>query len=653
QQLRHHIQRIRKLNHPNLLRIHEEGWDGQHYYFTMQYLEGLSLRKIMNLRREKKQLFTSNEILPIFSQLCDVLSYLHTSMFHGLLKPENIIVLPELIKLTDVGLATIFSPEVLLQRHPTPKSAYITPEQRQFCGDASSDIYAMGVLLAEMLTGIVSEPLFQSILTYQNQCHPLIDQVFQKATQEQDDKRYQHISEMFADLEHIQKYGELAEHKPPATLVSAQPAKPPQELTLDLEEELDFERAFSESFDELASSQEKTVAGPPPQKPETPPPPQKTKPPPPPQVQHIPPQVQQNVLTNASPLPPSASYILPSHNPSTAGPHIPPLLHRTPSPTTPHPQPTTSSFTPASMEPQTSSFIPSTQQPKPTPQVSSPIGTLFFLAGIFLFLITGCIALYFKFFYLPQIQNPQNSSKSPLLIIDAQSDAQDSTHPKLEPTPEQSLPEPIPEQTTPELVPEPTPKLHCPKEMSLIPEGNFLMGSAADDPMRNLSDKKRSTTPTPSYCIDRYEFPGKARAPKNIVSWFRAKALCAKQGKRLCSEIEWERACKGIRNLRYPYGNPFDPNACNTRNAKSKNRKIRPSGSTPKCKSSFNVFDMSGNVAEWTASSQKRRKVVRGGASNRPDWDVRCDSRALRTPRTRKRHIGFRCCQNPLSKPPE
>ncbi|MCB9644413.1 MAG: SUMF1/EgtB/PvdO family nonheme iron enzyme [Myxococcales bacterium] len=186
----------------------------------------------------------------------------------------------------------------------------------------------------------------------------------------------------------------------------------------------------------------------------------------------------------------------------------------------------------------------------------------------------------------------------------------------------------------------------CPHGMVWIEAGSFRMGSAVSDPMHFFGEKQLVRTRTSAYCIDRYEAPGKGKMPSRGVSWSDAKRRCRAQGKRLCTESEWERACKGSSGRRYPYGNSFNPSACNTRDAGGKNRSLRRTGSYSRCRSSFGVFDMSGNVAEWTSSPFRRKgwRIIRGGSFNRPDWDVRCASRGGLPPSSRKPSVGFRCC---------
>ena len=127
-----------------------------------------------------------------------------------------------------------------------------------------------------------------------------------------------------------------------------------------------------------------------------------------------------------------------------------------------------------------------------------------------------------------------------------------------------------------------------------------------------------------------------------------ADALCGNSGKRLCSEEEWEAACRGPQNLRFPYGTRFDPEACNTTDAKDNPRQTNTSGAFSRCKSGYNVFDLSGNAAEWTTSdydsTEVAGKAVKGGSASRPGFDDRCASRRKVAPGAHAINVGFRCC---------
>ena len=191
----------------------------------------------------------------------------------------------------------------------------------------------------------------------------------------------------------------------------------------------------------------------------------------------------------------------------------------------------------------------------------------------------------------------------------------------------------------------PTTPEGCPRGMKMIPAGSFIFGTPTSDPMRNFGENAAAKTNLPSYCIDYYEYPNGARQPPATgVSWNQAKRACESRGKRLCSEAEWERACKGSRN-RFTYGNTYAPGVCNT--ASDSGQGVQPAAAFPKCRSPHNVLAMSGNAEEWTADAFRPgapSKTVKGGAVDRPDWASRCSARRGLAARSTKATLGFRCC---------
>lgn len=177
---------------------------------------------------------------------------------------------------------------------------------------------------------------------------------------------------------------------------------------------------------------------------------------------------------------------------------------------------------------------------------------------------------------------------------------------------------------------------------------------------KELSDKPMH------YCMDRYEYPNqKGVYPWILVSFYEAVDLCADEGKRLCNEDEWTFACEGEEATPYPYGYTRDAEACiidrswrpyhesamrprDGVNAMAEMDRLWqgvPSGSQPRCRSPFGVYDMTGNVDEWTRTVRdgERPSILKGGY-----WGpVRTRCR----PATRshdENHMfyqqGFRCC---------
>ena len=137
------------------------------------------------------------------------------------------------------------------------------------------------------------------------------------------------------------------------------------------------------------------------------------------------------------------------------------------------------------------------------------------------------------------------------------------------------------------------------------------------------------------FCIDRFEYPNKrGEFPIILVNWFEAKEICEGEGKRLCDEAEWTFACEGEEAMPYPYGYvrdaeacvvdhawiPFDAHALGRRDSESAKKELNRlwqgerSGQRPSCKSGFGVYDMIGNVDEWTvATSPGRPSILKGG----------------------------------------
>ena len=158
----------------------------------------------------------------------------------------------------------------------------------------------------------------------------------------------------------------------------------------------------------------------------------------------------------------------------------------------------------------------------------------------------------------------------------------------------------------------------------------------------------------PDFYIDKYEYPNQhGTLPKVEVTWVEAESLCAAQGKRLCTEQEWQKACTGPQNFAYSYGENFEPGRCNTRFAVDgvwqRGPGLAPSGAYEGCTNAYGVYDMIGNAWEWTASWYSRSdrwRIVRGGSFFHNVNLARADARYGRflDPDYRLDLVGFRCC---------
>ena len=162
-----------------------------------------------------------------------------------------------------------------------------------------------------------------------------------------------------------------------------------------------------------------------------------------------------------------------------------------------------------------------------------------------------------------------------------------------------------------------------------------------------------------TFFIDIYEFPNQhGSLPKVDVTWRQAETLCAEQGKRLCTEQEWQKACTGPYNYAYSYGEKFESKRCNTPLDKDglwqRGPGLAPSGSFEKCVNEYGVHDMIGNAWEWTSSwysHPKLWRVVRGGSFFHSANLARADTRygLYLDPEYYLDLVGFRCCRSTLT----
>jgi hypothetical protein len=149
------------------------------------------------------------------------------------------------------------------------------------------------------------------------------------------------------------------------------------------------------------------------------------------------------------------------------------------------------------------------------------------------------------------------------------------------------------------------------------------------------------------FYIDIYPYPNEPGAiPTTNVTQAEAAELCVAQDKRLCTELEWERACKGAQNTAYEYGDVYKAAMCGTGNG----RNLVPNGVSSLCKSSFGVFDLHGGVWQWTSSQWKRDPTktnlatLRGGNAPQGELVGRCANGKGMKADQRRGDVGFRCC---------
>jgi formylglycine-generating enzyme required for sulfatase activity len=146
--------------------------------------------------------------------------------------------------------------------------------------------------------------------------------------------------------------------------------------------------------------------------------------------------------------------------------------------------------------------------------------------------------------------------------------------------------------------------------------------------------------------VDAYEYPNRAGAlPAVKVDFPDAVKLCTAAGKHLCTEDEWQKACTSGTPREFPYGERLVPARCHHH---GKLKQALPAGALHACVTPEGVHDLSGNVAEWTASTVREgapQRVIRGGSFKQSDAKLGCTARDYYLPGLGgAKHIGFRCC---------
>lgn len=190
-------------------------------------------------------------------------------------------------------------------------------------------------------------------------------------------------------------------------------------------------------------------------------------------------------------------------------------------------------------------------------------------------------------------------------------------------------------------------------DMVYIPAGTFIHGrmNAETGKSAAATEDIAAVQKTGAYYIDRFEWPNqKGENPMIKAGYDEAAAACSSVGKRLCSDLEWERACKGPENLIYGYSDTYDPKPCGgdvAADDNHDNRLDRPSGSLDTCKSAYGAYDLSGGAREWTSTSDPtnpRFHLVKGGKLGAPQLGTRCAYGEGTNPTAADRTMSFRCC---------
>jgi len=198
------------LSHRNIVTIHDVGQENDRHFLVMEYLEGQSLRDILQMQGA----LPLKETVEITLQLCDALSYAHSrGVVHRDVKPDNVHILPGgVIKLTDFGIARITAePSITTQGQVFGTPSYMSPEQvASHTVDHRTDLFSLGITLYEMLTGrkpFVGDSVITITYNIMNNQPTMpvgipgpLQQILQRALAKDPNLRYQNAAAMAADL---------------------------------------------------------------------------------------------------------------------------------------------------------------------------------------------------------------------------------------------------------------------------------------------------------------------------------------------------------------------------------------------------------------------------------------------------------------------
>ena len=203
-----------KLNHPNIVEMYDVGEDNGKYYIVMEYVQGKTLKSLV----KKRGALTLPEVIDIMSQLSSAIMCAHDSyIIHRDIKPQNVMILDDgRVKIMDFGIAMALNSNELMQTNSVMGSVhYLPPEQANGSGSTiKSDIYSLGILMYELLTGKVpfkgdnaveiaikqmKEPI-PSICKQNPDIPQSVENIVLRACAKNPKNRYDSVKEMYDDI---------------------------------------------------------------------------------------------------------------------------------------------------------------------------------------------------------------------------------------------------------------------------------------------------------------------------------------------------------------------------------------------------------------------------------------------------------------------
>ena len=216
---------LARLNHPNIVAIYDFGLAGPYFYFVMEFVDGANLRQLERSRR-----LSPEEALVIVPKICEALQFAHDEgIVHRDIKPENILMDSKgRVKIADFGIAKLIGrkEDITLTgtQHTLGTPHYMAPEQLETPTkvDHRADIYALGVVFYEMLTGELPLGRFE-LPSKRVQVDVRVDEVVLRSLERSPERRYQTVGAVRTDVETITH--SHAAPEPPVAKTGASPVE--------------------------------------------------------------------------------------------------------------------------------------------------------------------------------------------------------------------------------------------------------------------------------------------------------------------------------------------------------------------------------------------------------------------------------------------
>jgi len=215
-------QALARMSHPNIVTVYDVGERDRFCYFVMEFVEGKDLKQLISSRS-----LQPSRALNIAMSICDALQYAHDKgVIHRDIKPGNILIDNSgRVKIADFGLAKITSPgspdfSLTMSSESMGTPYYMAPEQyaSTHTADHRADIYSLGILMYEMLTGELPVGSFQPP-SAKVKVDSSVDDIVIRALKTDPSLRYQHARDVLADIERAVSLGFSSAVKKPRNII--------------------------------------------------------------------------------------------------------------------------------------------------------------------------------------------------------------------------------------------------------------------------------------------------------------------------------------------------------------------------------------------------------------------------------------------------